>query len=208
MPRQNTGTILFHRLILTWSTLWLHYFCAAQGSLRITGAHKNRYRIAEEFAIKCGQSGVPMSNADQILQSARQRAKEQGVPYAGALLPAEAHTLITQMPQAKIVDVRSRAEFDFVGRIPASLEIEWKTYPGMQPNADFLRQLTEQVPKDKTLFFICRSGGRSHEAARAAAAAGYQAYNVLEGFEGDRDENGHRNSIGGWRAAGLPWIQS
>src|SRR5208282_3000498 len=162
----------------------------------------NQHRIAQDFAIKCGLSGVPMNNTDQILQAARQRAKKQGLPYAGALLPAEAHALTTQMPQAKIVDVRSRAEFDFVGRIPDSLEIEWKTYPGMQPNHDFMRQLTERAPKDSVLLFICRSGGRSHEAALAAKAAGYQAYNVLEGFEGDRDENNHRNTIGGWRAAG------
>jgi len=168
----------------------------------------NQHRIAQDFAIKCGLSGVPMNNTDQILQAARQRAKKQGLPYAGALLPAEAHALTTQMPQAKIVDVRSRAEFDFVGRIPDSLEIEWKTYPGMQPNPDFMRQLTERAPKDSVLLFICRSGGRSHEAALAAKAAGYQAYNVLEGFEGDRDENNHRNTIGGWRAAGLPWVQS
>jgi len=149
-----------------------------------------------------------MKNINPILQIARQRAKEKGVPYAGVLLPTEAHALVTWMPQVKIVDVRSRAELDFVGRIPGSLEIEWKTYPGMQPNPDFQRQLAQQAPKDQMLLFICRSGGRSHEAALAAQQAGYQAYNVVEGFEGDRDENGHRNTLGGWRAAGLPWIQS
>jgi rhodanese-related sulfurtransferase len=78
----------------------------------------------------------------------------------------------------------------------------------MNPNPDFLQQLAQQVPKDATLLFICRSGGRSHEAALAAKAAGYQAYNVLEGFEGERDANDHRNTVGGWRTAGLPWMQS
>ena len=57
--------------------------------------------------------------------------------------------------------------------------------------------------------FICRSGARSHEAALAAQSAGYgSVFNVLEGFEGDRDASGHRNTVGGWRAAGLPWTQS
>ena len=148
-----------------------------------------------------------MANIDQILQRARQRAEEKGLPYEGALLPAEAHALAAHAP-AEIVDVRSRAELDFVGRIPGSIEIEWKTYPGMQPNPDFLQQLAQQIPKDRLLLFICRSGGRSHEAALAAKQAGYQTFNVLEGFEGDRDSSGHRNTVGGWRAAGLPWTQS
>jgi len=56
--------------------------------------------------------------------------------------------------------------------------------------------------------FLCRSGARSHQAAQAAMQAGYaNAYNILEGFEGDKDANGHRNTVGGWRFAGLPWIQ-
>ncbi|HUO43466.1 MAG TPA: rhodanese-like domain-containing protein [Burkholderiales bacterium] len=149
-----------------------------------------------------------MKNIDQILQSAQQRGKERALPYDGALLPAEAYALIGHLPQARIVDVRSRAELDFVGRIPGSIEVEWKTWPGMQPNPTFLDQLAQQAPQDAALLFICRSGARSHEAAAAAKQAGYQAYNVLEGFEGDRDGNGHRNTVGGWRAAGLPWTQS
>jgi len=149
-----------------------------------------------------------MKNIDQILETARQRAEKGGLPYAGALLPAEAYAVTVQMPHARIVDVRSRAELDFVGRIPDSIEVEWKTYPGMRPNPDFLRQLAQQTSPDQTLLFICRSGGRSHEAALAAKEAGYRAYNVLEGFEGDRDKNDHRNTLGGWRAAGLPWVQS
>ena len=63
-------------------------------------------------------------------------------------------------------------------------------------------------PNGLLVMFICRSGGRSHNAAMLAQQAGYsEAYNVLEGFEGDRDAQGHRNTIGGWRAAGLPWTQ-
>jgi len=150
-----------------------------------------------------------MASSESILKLARQRASEMGLPYAGALLPDEAHALLQQQPGAKVVDVRSRAELDFVGRIPGSVEIEWKSYPGMAPNPNFVRQLTQKVPQDAVVMFVCRSGARSHDAAIAAMQAGYStAFNVLEGFEGDRDASGHRNSVGGWRAAGLPWVQS
>jgi rhodanese-related sulfurtransferase len=149
-----------------------------------------------------------MSNPNTILEKSQQRAQHAGLPYAGALLPAEAQAL-REAAGAVIVDVRSRAELDFVGRIPGSVEIEWKTYPGMQPNPNFLQQLRQAVPTDSKVMFICRSGARSHDAASAAKAAGYNAaFNVLEGFEGDRDGGGHRNTVGGWRAAGLPWTQS
>ena len=150
-----------------------------------------------------------MAGIDEILKAARARAREKGHPYEGALLPAGSQALLEQQPGAKLVDVRSRAELDFVGRIPGSVEIEWKTYPGMLPNAQFLAQLKQAVPQEATVLFLCRSGGRSHETAAAAAQAGYRdAYNILEGFEGDRDGAGHRNSVGGWRAQGLPWTQS
>lgn len=149
-----------------------------------------------------------MSN-ENILKLARQRARDLKLPYAGALLPSEAYQLLQQQPGATLVDVRSRAELDFVGRVPGSIEIEWKSYPGMQPNQNFVQQLTQKVPQDAIVMFVCRSGGRSHETALAAAQAGYSgAFNVLEGFEGDRDDSDHRNSVGGWRAAGLPWVQS
>ena len=149
-----------------------------------------------------------MASNDEILKQAQQRAREMGLPYEGALLPAEAYALLQQKPGAKLVDVRSRAELDFVGRIPGSVEIEWKNYPGMQPNPNFMQQLTQKVPPDAIVMFLCRSGNRSHETAMVATQAGYaDAYNVLEGFEGDRDASGHRNTVGGWRAAGLPWVQ-
>ena len=149
-----------------------------------------------------------MSDSAAILEKSRQRAQQLKLSYAGALLPAEAQAL-RESAGAVVVDVRSRAELDFVGRIPGSVEIEWKTWPGMQPNPNFLQQLRQAVPTDAKVMFVCRSGGRSHDAAAAAKAAGYDAaFNVLEGFEGDRDSGGHRNTVGGWRAAGLPWMQS
>lgn len=150
-----------------------------------------------------------MPGDNEILKKARARGTQMGLPYGGALLPAEANALLKNEPNAKLVDVRSRAELDFVGRVPGAVEIEYKSYPGMLPNPNFIQQLTQQVPQDAVVMFLCRSGGRSHETAIAASRAGYaNAFNVLEGFEGDRDAGGHRNTVGGWRAAGLPWTQS
>jgi rhodanese-related sulfurtransferase len=150
-----------------------------------------------------------MASKDEILTAARERARANALPYEGLLLPAEAFQLLREDPNAVLVDVRSRAEWDFVGRIPGAVEIEWKSYPGMQPNPQFSEQLASRVKKDALAMFLCRSGGRSHETAMAATKGGFKAcFNVLEGFEGDRDGTGHRNTVGGWRAAGLPWTQS
>jgi rhodanese-related sulfurtransferase len=98
---------------------------------------------------------------------------------------------------------------DWVGRIPGAAEIEWATYPGMKLNPNFLAAMEQQVDKEALVLFICRSGQRSHGAAMAATQAGYaDCYNVLEGFEGEKNAVEHRNVTGGWRAAGLPWKQS
>ncbi len=146
---------------------------------------------------------------DDILKNARERARQMGLPYAGALTPGEAFQLWKEMPGTRLVDVRTRAEWDWVGRIPGAVEIELLAYPGNQPNPAFLSELEQKVDKKAPVMFICRSGGRSHNAAMLATQSGYAAcYNVLEGFEGDKDAAGHRNTRGGWRAAGLPWVQS
>ncbi|MCI3950816.1 MAG: rhodanese-like protein [Burkholderiales bacterium] len=145
----------------------------------------------------------------ELLKTARERAQRMGLPYEGALLPQEAHEVLQSAPGAKLVDVRTRAEWDWVGRIPGAVEIELLTYPGSRPNPSFLAELEQRVDKEAPVFFICRSGGRSHNAAQLAMQAGYtQCYNVLEGFEGDKDDQGHRNTKAGWRARGLPWLQS
>lgn len=145
----------------------------------------------------------------RIVEAARARAQEHGLPYFGALLPSEAYALLQEDAQAKLVDVRTHAEWDYVGRVPGAVQIEWQTYPGGQPNPGFLAELSARVDRDVPVLFLCRSGARSHAAAAAATASGYRrAFNVLEGYEGDRDRHGHRNSIGGWRVAGLPWVQS
>jgi rhodanese-related sulfurtransferase len=150
-----------------------------------------------------------MGSISITLEQAHLRASRLKLPYQGALLPAEAHELHGSAPGARLVDVRTRAELDYVGRIAGSVEIEWQTYPGGVPNPNFLAHLRAQVDPESLVMFICRSGARSHAAAAAAAAAGYtQCYNVLEGFQGDKDAQGHRDTVGGWRAAGLPWYQS
>ncbi len=150
-----------------------------------------------------------MGKLTDLLQLARERAQATGLPYAGALTPAEAHQVWQLAPGARLVDVRTRAELDWVGRIPDAVEIEWNQYPGGVPNPHFLTQLKRQVDPEALVMFICRSGVRSDHAARSATEAGYNAcYNVLEGFEGDKDAHDQRNHLGGWRHAGLPWFQS
>ena len=144
---------------------------------------------------------------DDIKKLARERGQKLKLPYAGALLPAEAHALM--QAGAKLVDVRTDAELHFVGSVPGAEAIEWNTYPEGQRNPAFLEQLAEAARKEEPVMFLCRSGVRSHHAAIAATEAGWsEAYNILEGFEGDKDAAGHRNVAGGWRKAGLPWMQS
>jgi rhodanese-related sulfurtransferase len=144
---------------------------------------------------------------DEVKKRAVERGKQLGLSYAGALLPAEAHALM--QAGAKLIDVRTRPELAYVGKIPGSIALEWQTYPGNRPNPEFLSELAAVTGKDEVLMFVCRSGARSHSAAEAATRAGWrECYNVLEGFEGDKDAEQHRNTVGGWRKAGLPWIQS
>ena len=143
---------------------------------------------------------------DEIKKAAQERGKKLGLGYAGAVLPAEAHQLM--QTGARLVDVRTKPELLYVGKVPGSLAVEWQTYPGNRENPEFLAELAAAVPKDQPVMFICRSGARSHAAADAATRAGWrEAYNVLEGFEGDKDADQHRNTVGGWRKAGLPWVQ-
>ena len=150
-----------------------------------------------------------MGTISAILQVAQQRAKELNLPYEGALTPKEAYEILQSAPGARLVDVRTRAECDWVGRVPGAAEIEWASYPGMQRNPNFMAQLEQSVDKESLVLFLCRTGQRSHAAAALATEAGYaDCYNILEGFEGDKDAEQHRSTVGGWRKAGLPWVQS
>ena len=147
-----------------------------------------------------------ITEVEEIKRRAAERGRQLNLPYAGALTPAEAFALM--QAGAKLVDVRTKPELQYVGRVPGSLLVEWQTYPGNGRNPDFLAQLAQEVEPGDALMFLCRSGARSHAAAAAATQAGFrESYNVLEGFEGDRDAEQHRGTLGGWRKAGLPWVQ-
>ena len=150
--------------------------------------------------------GDIMQEQQQILQLAQKRSAENGLPYAGAVTPQEAHELLQKNPEFLLIDVRTQAELALVGRVPSALNIEWAFYPGMVQNQDFAKQLSEKADKSKTLIFMCRTGGRSHNAAAVAASLGYtQAYNMLEGFEGEANGLNQRTMLNGWKHAGLPW---
>jgi rhodanese-related sulfurtransferase len=149
-----------------------------------------------------------MMTISKILTAAQARAKEKNLPYEGALTPAEAYEILQIAPGARLVDVRTHAEWNWVGTIPGATQIEWLYYPDNHLNPHFIDELKQAVNPESIVMFICRSGARSHAAAIAATKAGFRdSYNVLEGFEGDKDADGHRNKKAGWRAAGLPWVQ-
>jgi len=126
--------------------------------------------------------------------------------YAGDVTAALAWQWV-QAGEAVLVDVRTDAERDWVGFVPGAVAVAWKQWPGMALNPQFDDALRAAVPADGKAVLLCRSGVRSVAAARRAAELGLTAYNILEGFEGDADENGHRNQRGGWRFHGLPWRQ-
>lgn len=143
-----------------------------------------------------------------IFRRAAQRAQASGLAYAGALAPREAWAL-QRAGAATIVDVRTRAEWELVGHVPGTPLVEWRRYAEAQPNPGFLAELESVAARDEPLLFLCRSGVRSHHAAEAAAGAGFiRAYNILEGFEGELDADRHRGTLGGWRRAGLAWLQT
>jgi rhodanese-related sulfurtransferase len=136
--------------------------------------------------------------------------------YAGEVTVKQAWDMLSENPKARLVDVRTEAEFKWVGTPDLSglgkeaAQVQWKTYPDMEPNPDFTAQVTGHAPdKNAPLLFICRSGGRSRYAAKAMTAAGYtQCFNVAGGFEGDPDEYDHRGTTNGWKTDGLPWKQT
>lgn len=146
------------------------------------------------------------TDVDILLERARSRnAADSG--YAGGVTPVEAwHLFSTE--KALLIDVRTAEERKFVGHVPNTLHVAWATGTSMTRNPRFTRELETKLKKDDVILFLCRSGKRSAEAARAATKAGFtHAFNVLEGFEGDIDNNGHRGHLGGWRSHQLPWTQ-
>jgi rhodanese-related sulfurtransferase len=136
--------------------------------------------------------------------------------YAGDVSPADAWQILQAEAAAQVVDVRTTAEWNFVGLPDLSgvnreiQLVEWQTFPTMAINPDFMAQVSAtQEDKNAPIFFLCRSGARSRSAAIAATRAGYtRAYNIAGGFEGDLDAAHHRGHNNGWKASGLPWRQS
>lgn len=126
--------------------------------------------------------------------------------YAGDV-PAELAWQWLQAGEAVLVDVRTDAEREWVGKVPGAIAVAWKQWPGMAVNQNFDAELRAAVPEGKKVVLLCRSGVRSVAAAQRAAGLGVEAYNILEGFEGDVDANGQRGQLGGWRKRGLPWHQ-
>ncbi len=152
-----------------------------------------------------------MTTPAHILSRARQRRDEQSLPYAGAVTPQDAWALLSADAQVKLIDVRTQAERDWVGRVSIAedqhLAVQWSLYPGGAINPAFIEQLGQCAAQDDVLLFLCRSGVRSRYAAKLATENGFlNCYDILEGFEGDRNEQGHRKSTGGWCVHGLPWV--
>jgi glyoxylase-like metal-dependent hydrolase (beta-lactamase superfamily II)/rhodanese-related sulfurtransferase len=126
--------------------------------------------------------------------------------YAGDVTAALAYQW-WQAGDGVLVDVRTDAEREWVGFVPGAVAIAWKQWPGMAMNAEFDTAIRAAVPADKKVMLLCRSGVRSIAAAKRATELGLEAYNILQGFEGDPDSQAHRGNKGGWRMRGLPWRQ-
>lgn len=145
---------------------------------------------------------------------------QSGSGYAGDMLSADAYGLLAGEAAATLIDVRTQAEWAYVG-VPdlsplgkAVLFLEWQSFPSMQVDERFVARLstmleTAGVKRGTSLAFICRSGVRSRHAAVAMTTAGWApCFNISDGFEGPLDPLRHRGVIGGWRAGGLPWAQT
>ena len=139
-------------------------------------------------------------------QNQNQNQTQPADGYAGDIAAPLAWQWV-QSDQAVLVDVRSDAEREWVGRVPGAVALAWRQWPGMAMNPDFDAGLKAAAASGQKVVLLCRSGVRSVAAARRATELGLQAYNILEGFEGDADAQGQRGHLGGWRLQGLPWQQ-
>lgn len=136
--------------------------------------------------------------------------------YAGDVDPARAWRMLKEEPSAALVDVRTVAEWSYVGLPDLSelgkqpILVEWQTFPDLAVNAAFVETVARAAPDPSaSLIFLCRSGSRSGSAAMAMAARGYgRSFNLSGGFEGNPDADRHRGQLNGWKASGLPWVQS
>ncbi len=184
---------------------------------RLAGrSRENFIRLIEALQ----QTPAPPRRADALLANQRSGLRQDagtalppGQPvrpalgYAGDVSPCTAHAWM-RAGRAVLVDVRTDAEREWVGFVPGAVAVAWKQWPGMAPNADFDDQIRAAAANGQPLVLWCRSGVRSVAAARRATELGLTAYNMLEGFEGDPDQQAQRGHLGGWRQAGLPWRQN
>ena len=135
--------------------------------------------------------------------------------YAGDLTPGQTWQILKNKPKISLLDVRTTAEWAYVGLPDLTslghepVLVSWILFPEMQKNPGFVEQvLGSKVDPREELLIMCRSGQRSKSAAKALSAAGFEAcYNILFGFEGDKNSNGHRGTINGWKVENLPWLQ-
>lgn len=135
--------------------------------------------------------------------------------YAGDIDCRAAHATLSTDPNAVLLDVRTQPEWDYVGRPDLSeiggaiVLVPWKHWPDMQTRDSYADEVKAAgIGPDQPVLLLCRSGQRSRDAAMALTKAGFAAcFNISDGFEGPKDQSGHRNTLAGWRAAGLPWTQ-
>ncbi len=131
--------------------------------------------------------------------------------YKGDILPQQAYERLQANSRAVLVDVRTDAVWNYVGvpAIKGLVRIAWKFFSTGERNENFVAEIeAANIEKDQEILLICRSGVRSANAATLLTQAGFsECYNVAEGFEGDKDEDGHRGTVGGWKHANLPWVQ-
>lgn len=140
--------------------------------------------------------------------------------YAGDVSSSEAWEMLKSDDSTLLVDVRTSAEWNFVGVPDLSqlsknpILVQWLSFPDSKVNPQFEEQVAEAgadagLGRDKTILFLCRSGARSAAAATLMTERGYtQCYNISDGFEGDPDETRRRGTVNGWKCSGLPWTQS
>lgn len=136
-----------------------------------------------------------------------ENTNDPALGYAGDVTPSQAFAW-WQSGDAVLVDVRTDAEREWVGFVPGAHVVAWKQWPGMAVNPGFDSGLKAAVPAGKKAVLLCRSGVRSIAAAKRGTELGIEAYNILEGFEGDPDAQAQRGHQGGWRYRGLPWRQA
>ena len=152
----------------------------------------------------------------QLLSQAEESGATSAMGYAGDVLASDAWAALSDDDAAVVVDVRTQPEWNFVGLPNLSslgrkvLPISWRIYPEMDVNNSFVAELEKRgISKDSPIFMLCRTGGRSREAAIAATAEGYRfCFNIAYGFEGDVSSEGKRGTVNGWKAEGLAWQQA